>query len=91
MGIYFKPWEVCPLIVYGNGKLEIMYQDNDSSPIWKELPQETIDELQQIFKRFNHKWHHIPLKTEIDFDNIKKALDILSEHSKRFDILTHKN
>ena len=84
MRFHVKKWDVPSIIVYGNGSIEVGYQGNPAISPW-EIPKETQTELQQIFKRYKHKWHHIPLKTETDLNNIKKALKILAEHSKRFD------
>jgi len=85
-----KPWDVNPISVYGNGKIEIGYQGNKAIFPWWELPQETKTELRQIFKNPKQKpWHYVPLETQADLDNIYKALKILAEHSKRFDIILH--
>ena len=85
-----KPWNVNPISVYGNGKIEISYQGNPAIFPW-ELPQETKTELHKIFKNPKQKpWHYIPLETRTDLDNIYYALKILAEHSKRFDIGLHK-
>lgn len=86
MKFLVKKWGVSPMSVYGNGSVEICYQGNPYLSHW-ELPQETQTVLRQIFKRYKHKWHYIPLKTETDLDKVRKALKILTEHSKRFDII----
>lgn len=86
MGFMVKKWKVSPISVYGNGRVEIGYQGNKSIFPWMELPKETKKELYRIFKNPKLKpWHNIPLATRADLDNIKKALEILAEHSKRFD------
>lgn len=88
MKFYLKKWGITPISVREDGYVEIVYQGNPAiSPY--EIPKETQKELQQIFKRYKHKWHKIPFKTETDLNNIKKALKILSEHSKLFDIIWH--
>lgn len=85
MRIYLRKWDnVNPIIFRADGYTEIDYQDNKSRPRWWELPQETKTELQQIFKRIK-AWHGVPLDNKTDFDNMKKALSILAEHSKRFE------
>ncbi len=90
MGFLVKNWGICIISVYGNGSVEIGYEGNPSISHW-ELPPETKKALQDIFKRYKHKWHYIPLKTEADLNNIEKALEILGEHSERFKIIWHTN
>ena len=85
MRFFVKKWDVSPIIIFGDGSIEIGYQENDSFPQWWELPQETKTELQQIFKNPKKKWYDVPLNNETDFGNINKALKVLADHSKRFD------
>jgi hypothetical protein len=85
-----KKWDdINPISVYGNGSVEIAYQGNKAIFPWFELPQETKTELRQIFKNPKQKWYHVPLNNETDLANINKALRILAEHSKRFNIIWH--
>lgn len=89
MRIYVRKWRaVNPIIFRADGYTEIGYQDNKSRPQWWELPQETKTELRQIFKRIS-AWHGVPFDNQTDFDNMREALRILAEHSKRFDIIWH--
>lgn len=86
MRFYVKKWDVSPIVVYGNGSIEVIYQGNEAIFPWFELHQETKREFGQLFKNPKQKpWHYIPFETETDLNNIKKALKILAEHSKRFD------
>jgi len=85
MRFYVKKWNVDPISVGGDGKVWVNYQGNKSIFPWMELQQETKTELRQIFKNPKQKWYTVPLDNETDLDNIKKALKILAEHSKRFD------
>ena len=89
MRFYMKKWDVSPIEVYGNGSIEIGYQGNKSIYPWWELQEETKTELYRIFGNPKQKWYHVPLDTQTDIDNINKALKILAEHSKRFDIIWH--
>lgn len=89
MRVYVKKWnDVYPISFRGDGYTEIGYQGNKSIFPWWELPQETKTELRQIFKK-NKPWHSVPFDTQTDFDNIRKALKILVEHSKRFVPIWH--
>jgi hypothetical protein len=90
MRFYVKKWDVSPIIIYGNGSIEIGYQGNKSIFPWWEIPEETKTELQRIFNNPKQKWYHVPLDTHKDLNNVNKAIEILAEHSKRFpDILWH--
>lgn len=90
MRFYVKKWDVDPISVQADGSVWIGYQGNKSIFPWFELHQETKRELGQIFKNPKQKpWHYIPFETETDLNNIKKALKILADHSKRFDIIWH--
>lgn len=89
MRFYVKKWDVNPISIYGDGSVEIDYQGNKSQFPWFELPQVTKTELQQIFKNPKQKWYRVPLDNEADLGNINKALKVLAEHSKRFDIIWH--
>ena len=89
MRVYIRKWrDISPISFRGDGYSEIAYQDNKSMPRWWELPQETKTELRQVFKRIS-AWHGVPFDNQTDFDNIRKALRILAEHSKRFDVTWH--
>ena len=86
MRFFVKKWGVNPISVYGDGSVEIGYQDNKSRPRWWELPQDTIVKLGRIFKSPKHKpWQFVHLKTQTDLVNVYEALKILAEDSKRFD------
>jgi hypothetical protein len=90
MGFKVKKWKVAPIGVYGNGRVELVYQANKSIFPWWELPKETKNKLYQIFKNPKLKpWHTIPLETQEDLDNINKALRIIAEDSKSFDLVWH--
>ncbi len=85
MRFYVKKWDVDPIAINGDGSVWVNYQGNKSIFPWMELQQETKTELRQIFRNPKQKWFTVPLENEIDLDNIKKAIEILAEHSKRFD------
>lgn len=90
MNFKIKKWEVTPIGVYGNGRVEIGYQGNKSIFPWWELPNETKKKLYQIFKNPKLKpWHSIPLETQEDLDSINKALRVIAEDSKSFDVVWH--
>jgi len=91
MRIYVRNWKgVNPIIFRADGYTEIGYQNNKSLPQWWELPQETKAELRKIFKRKN-AWHGVRFDSETDFDNMRKALKILAEHSKNLNVIWNTN
>jgi len=85
MRFYVKNWKVDPISIEGGGRVWVGYQGNKAIFPWFELQTETKSELRQIFKNPKQKWYRVPLDNETDIDNIKRALEILAEHSKRFD------
>jgi len=86
MRFYVKKWGVDPIDIGGNGGVTIGYQGNPAISPW-ELPQEVQNMLRQLFKHRKQKWPSAPLKTQADLDNIKRALEILAEYSKRSDVI----
>lgn len=89
MRFYVKNWNVNPIGIQGDGSIWIGYAGNPAITPW-ELPHETQKVLRQIFKHKEQKWPMIPLNNQDDLDKVKKAIKILAEHSKQFDIIQHK-
>jgi len=89
MRFYVKKWDVDPIAISGDGTVWVNYQGNKSSFPWMELQQETKTELSGIFKNPKQKWYTVHLDNETDLHNIKKALEVLADHSKRFDVIWH--
>ena len=93
MRFYVKRWGVSPISIEGDGHVNIGYQENPARRWW-ELPPKVQGVLRKLF---NHnklnkkgnlpKWPYVPLKTQADLDNIKRALEILAEYSKHSDII----
>lgn len=93
MRFYVKKWDVDPINIGANGDVTIGYQGNPAQAPW-ELPQEAQSILRKLFnhnkpnkKGFLPKWPSAPLKTQVDLDNVKRALEIFAEYSKRSDII----
>jgi len=88
MRFYVKKWGVDPIGIQGDGSIWIGYAGNPAISPW-ELPQKVQTILRQIFKHSKQKWPTVPLNTQADFDNIKRALEILAEHSSHSEIIWH--
>jgi len=88
MRFYVRKWDVDPIDIGGDGSVYVSYQGNPAISPW-ELPQEVQTALRQLFKHHKQKWPSAPLKTRADLNNIKKAVGILAEHSKRSDVIWH--
>jgi len=88
MRFYVKKWDVDPIGVQADGNVWITYQGNPAIFPW-ELPQEVQTTLRQMFKHQKGKWLTASLNTQTDLDNIKRALEILAEHSKHSDLIWH--
>jgi len=89
MRFYLKKWNVDPIAIDGEGRVWVSYQGNKAIFPWFELPQETKTELRLLFKSPKQKWFTVPLDNKTELENIKKALEILAEHSKRSDVIWH--
>jgi hypothetical protein len=90
MNLIVKRWGIPLIAIDGDGSAAIGYQANPAlSRRWWELPHETQTVLRQLFKHKTQKWPDIPLRTQADVDNLKKALEILAEHSKRLNVIWH--
>ncbi|MCL6579454.1 MAG: hypothetical protein K6T73_08740 [Candidatus Bathyarchaeota archaeon] len=89
MRFYIKKWCVDPVGVQGDGSIWISYAGNPAIYPW-ELPQKVQVVMRQMFKHSKQKWPTVPLNTQTDFDNIKKALEILAEYSTHSEIIWHR-
>jgi hypothetical protein len=93
MRFYIKKWGVDPINIGADGNVTVGYQDNPSLLTYWKLPQVVEDTLRKMFHhdKLNNKgelpkWPSASLKTVDDFEKIKKALGILVEHSKRYEL-----
>ncbi|GBC68796.1 hypothetical protein HRbin01_00481 [archaeon HR01] len=89
MNFLVKRWDVTPVGIQANGLIYIGYAGNPAISPW-ELPKETQEELRKIFKhKEKAKWPTVPLKTPQDLEKIKRALNLIAEHSRRLHLIWH--